>query len=200
MGAKAIQVMLDNGHGITADYKSSPDKRLLEYKWAREMALLIEAELKKHGVQAMRIVPETADISLKERCRRVNEVCKKHGAANCLLISLHTNAAGSDGKWHDATGWSGWVAPNASAASKRMAQLLYGEAARAGLKGNRSVPACKYWVGNFAMVRDTNCPAVLTENLFHDNKGEVDYLLSSEGKAAIAKLHVDAILQYIAEK
>lgn len=47
------------------------------------------------------------------------------------------------------------------------------------------------------MTRDTACPAVLTENLFQDNREDVDFLLSEEGKQAITKLHVDSIIQYI---
>jgi N-acetylmuramoyl-L-alanine amidase len=65
------------------------------------------------------------------------------------------------------------------------------------LMGNRSVPAEKYWVQSLAMTRDTNCPAVLTENLFQDNEQDVEYLLSDEGKAAITQLHVDSIIEYI---
>lgn len=41
------------------------------------------------------------------------------------------------------------------------------------------------------------CPAVLTENLFQDNKEDVDFLLSEEGKQLITKVHVDGILSYI---
>lgn len=190
-------VIIDNGHGVNTAGKCSPDKRLLEYKWAREIAQLLQEQLKAHGIEAVRIVTEEADISLKERCRRANALCDKHGTTNCVLVSVHINAAGADGRWHDATGWSGWVAPNASNNSKRFAQLLYAEAEKAALQGNRAVPPCKYWVGNYAIVRDTKCPAVLTENLFQDNKCEVDYLLSEEGKAAIVKLHVNGILKYI---
>ena len=40
-------------------------------------------------------------------------------------------------------------------------------------------------------------PAVLTENLFMDNKEEVEYLLSEEGKKSIIDLHVEGIKQYI---
>lgn len=192
-----IVVIIDNGHGIDTKGKCSPDKRLYEWKWAREVAQLIQEQLQAQGIQAVRIVTEDTDISLKERCRRANALCDKYGTGNCVLVSVHINAAGADGEWHNATGWSGWVAPNASKNSKRFAQLLYAEAEAAGLQGNRAVPACKYWVGNFAIVRDTKCPAVLTENLFQDNKGEVDYLLTAEGKAAIAKLHVNAIHKYI---
>ena len=52
-------------------------------------------------------------------------------------------------------------------------------------------------LGNFAIVRDTNCPAVLTENLFQDNQSEVKYLLSEAGKQSIVNLHADAIVKYL---
>lgn len=195
-----LHVILDNGHGVDTLGKCSPDKRLLEYKWARDMVQRIAAKLKAFGFAVHILVPEEADIKLGMRTRRVNEICAKYGTKNCLLVSVHNNAAGGDGKWHNATGWSGWVAPKASAASKRFAQLLYAEAIKEGLQGNRSVPACKYWTGNFAMVRDTKCPAVLTENLFQDNQQECVYLLSEQGKETLAQLHFNAIMNYNSER
>lgn len=192
--------ILDAGHGCNTLGKCSPDKRLLEYEWARDMVKRIASKLQAKGVQVHILVPEITDVKLGVRTHRVNALCKQHGAKNCLLVSVHNNAAGSDGKWHDATGWSGFVAPKCSANSKRLAQLLYAEAAKAGLKGSRCVPASKYWVGNFAIVRDTNCPAVLTENLFMDNRQECDYLLSEQGKETLAQLHVNAIVNYINEQ
>lgn len=193
-------VILDNGHGRNTLGKCSPDKRLLEYQWARDMVQRIASKLKAFGVPVHILVPEETDTSLSVRTRRVNQLCGQHGTKNCLLVSVHNNAAGGDGKWHTASGWSGFVAPNASSNSKRLAQLLYAEAAKAGLKGNRCVPACAYWVGNFAIVRDTKCPAVLTENLFMDNKQECDYLLTEQGKEALAQVHFAAIMNYIAEQ
>ena len=192
-----MKVLIDNGHGSNTAGKCSPDRSLREYTWAREIASRLVAELKKRGLDAERIVTEETDISLKERCRRVNTICAKLGSKNVMLISIHINAAKNDGKWHDASGRSGWVAPNASQNSKILAQLLYDEASKRNLKGNRSVPSCRYWAGNFAIVRDTNCPAVLTENLFQDNKAEVDFLKSEKGKQEIVNLHADAIQKYI---
>lgn len=190
-------ILIDNGHGSNTGGKCSPDGKLREYAWARDIAKRLEIALKARGYDARRIVPEEIDISLSTRCRRVNAVCKDKGAKNCLLISIHINAAKSDGKWHDASGWSGWIALNASTNSKKLAQALYREAERHNLKGNRFVPPCKYWTGNFAIVRDTNCPAVLTENLFQDNRDEVSFLMSEAGKQAIVQLHVDGILNYV---
>lgn len=192
-----MKILIDNGHGSNTSGKRSPDGKLREYAWAREIASMLEVSLRKYGYDALRIVPETTDVSLTRRCQRVNAICKQTGSKNCILISIHINAAKSGKEWTPARGWSVWVAPNASANSKKLAQLLYNEAEKAGLKGNRSVPSCKYWTGNYAIVRDTNCPAVLTENLFQDNKEDVAYLMSEEGKKAIVQLHVSGIINYL---
>ena len=73
------------------------------------------------------------------------------------------------------------MSKNSSKNSKLLAQLLYTEADKQGLKGNRWVPECKYWEANYKILHDSNCPAVLTENMFQDNKDDVKFLLSKEG-------------------
>lgn len=190
-------LIIDNGHGSNTPGKRSPDGTLLEYKWAREVAQIIADKASAIGITQVILVPEQNDIPLNTRTKRANDICKKHGTKNCILISVHINAAGADGKWHTASGWSGWVSPNASANSKRLARLLWEEANNKGLRGNRSVPSEKYWVGNWAMCRDTLCPAVLTENLFQDNKQECEYLLTQEAKNTIADVHIAAIKKYL---
>ena len=198
---KKLCVLLDNGHGSNTKGKCSPDKRILEYKWCREIANMIYNELNKLGIAVFNITPEFTDVSLTERVNRANKHYKamKNKGYHCILISIHINAAGSDGKWHDARGWTGWVSKKASKNSKRLAQLLYVEADKQGLKGNRWVPDCKYWEANYTITTKTNCPAVLTENMFQDNKEDVDFLMSKEGKEKIVKLHIDGILKYMNE-
>lgn len=191
-----MKILIDNGHGSDTPGKRSPDGRLREYAWTREIAERIVNDLRALGYDAERIVTEEWSVSLSERCRRVNAICNKLGAKNVLLISVHNNAAGNGG-WCCARGWTGWVYTKAGAGSRRLAQLLYAEAERLGLQGNRSVPACKYWEAGFYILKHTNCPAVLTENLFQDNKEDVAYLLSEEGKQAIVSVHVDGIINYI---
>lgn len=191
-----LTVILDNGHGVNTPGKCSPDKSLLEYKWAREMVDLIIKELSKLGIKAVKLVPEDTDVSLKERVKRANQIYKDT-SKQAILISVHCNAAGADGKWHNASGWSVFVSKNASSNSKRLAQSLYKEAKKNKLQGNRSVPKEEYWVQSLAMCRDTNCPAVLTENMFQDNKEDVTLLLSDEGKKKIVSVHVQGILSYV---
>ena len=140
-----LTVILDNGHGANTPGKCSPDKSLLEYKWAREMVDLIIKELSKLGINAVKLVPEDTDISLKERVKRANKIYKDNNK-QAILISVHCNASGSDSKWHDASGWSVFVSKNASSNSKRLAQSLYREAKKNKLQGNRSVPKEEYWV------------------------------------------------------
>lgn len=191
-----FKVILDAGHGRDTAGKRSPDGRLLEYAYAREIAVRLERELKARGYDAQRIVPEENDISLKERCNRANRIYAAAGK-KAILVSIHCNAAGADGKWHDARGWSAYVSRNASKKSKELACRLIDAAETQGLKVRRYSQDEPYWTQNLAICRDTNCPAVLTENLFQDNREDVDYLLSEKGKQTIVELHVEGIMAYL---
>lgn len=190
-------ICLDNGHAKSTPGKRSPNGKLLEYAWTREIVKRLSDKLQANGYKTYIVTPETdVDVSLKERCRRINKVYKDNNK-QAISISIHINAAGSGASWLTARGWQVYISPNASSKSKKLAQCLYNEAKKANLKGNRSVPKEEYWVSNLAMCRDTNCPAVLTENLFMDNKEDVKYLLSEEGKETIVNLHYNAIVNYL---
>ena len=108
-----MKILIDNGHGSNTAGKCSPDKRLREYAWSRDCAKRLVAALKQKGYDAELITPETWDVKLQTRVSRVNNICKAIGARNCLLVSIHNNAGGGDGKWHDACGWSVFVSKNA---------------------------------------------------------------------------------------
>lgn len=190
-------VLLDNGHGVETPGKRSPDGRLREYAWAREIAQLIAISLQREGIEARLLVPETTDIPLRVRTRRVNDICAAEGARNVCLVSIHNNAAGADGRWHDARGFAVYVSNNAGQGSRRLAAILAEEANARHLMGNRATPPQGYWQASLAICRDTKCAAVLTENLFQDNIEDVAYLLSEAGKAELTDLHVRAITKYV---
>lgn len=189
-------VILDNGHGSNTPGKCSPDGKLKEYSYAREVVRGIHQALSEEGIDSHILTPEQTDISLKERVTRANKIYKDNNK-QAILISVHCNAAGSDGKWHSAKGWSVYVAQNASKNSKKLANCIAEEAADSGLKMRYYLPDQSYWVQSLAICRDTNCPAVLTENLFQDNKEDVEFLLSEEGKQKIIDLHVKGIKKYL---
>jgi hypothetical protein len=76
-----------------------------------------------NGIEAQLLVPEETDISLSTRVAREKKITKeaKKAGKETVLLSIHINAAGGDGKWKNATGWSGWIAQDASDKSKQLA-------------------------------------------------------------------------------
>lgn len=196
---KDIVVILDAGHGKDTPGKCAPDKSLYEWQWTREIvAMLCERLYGLENIQTVILVPEEHDVPLKERVRRVNTIVHdaKISGKECLLISIHINAAGH-GTWKNASGWSVWVANNASDKSKQFARIAYEQAKLLDLCGNRVVPKENYCTNNFYILKNTPCPAVLTENLFQDNQEDVVFLKSDDGKEKIVKLHFNAIKKYI---
>lgn len=212
-----MKILIDNGHGVNTPGKCSPDKSFREYKWAREIAQRIVTELKANGYDAELVVPEDTDISLPERCKRANAWCKKLGAQNVIFVSIHSNAAGSDGKWKSAGGWCVYTSPGKTRADE-LATILWNTAnvvlqpykdrfaalQQSGAYDNRQVPMRADWSdgdpdyeARFAVLTGTSCPAVLTESLFQDNKADVEFLLSEDGKRLITELHVKGIIEYI---
>lgn len=210
-------VLIDNGHGSNTPGKCSPDKSLREYKWAREIASRIETVLKTKGIDARRIVTEETDVPLATRANRVNAICRQEGKQNVILVSVHSNAAGGDGKWKSAGGWCVYTTPGKTKADDLATELWnaaqeelkpYAERfkilQKAGEYDRRQVPFRADWSdgdpdyeANFYIIRKTICPAVLTESLFQDNRADVEFLLSEAGKAAIVNLHVNGIINYL---
>lgn len=210
-------VLIDNGHGSDTPGKCSPDKSLREYKWAREIAARIENVLKTKGINARRIVTEETDVPLAIRATRVNAICRQVGKQNVILISVHSNAAGGDGRWKSAGGWCVYTTPGKTKADDLATELW--NAAQSELKpyaerfkilqksgeyDSRHVPFRADWSdgdpdyeANFYIIRKTICPAVLTESLFQDNRADVEFLLSEAGKTAIVNLHVKGIINYL---
>lgn len=188
-----MKILIDNGHGSNTAGKRSPDGRLLEYAYTREIAERVVYELRKRGLDAERIVREEVDVPLDERCKRVNE----YKASEAILVSIHCNAAGSGAEWMSARGWEAWTSVGQTKADK-LATCLYEAAERVGFKLRQDeTDGDPDKEGNLYILKHTKCPAVLTENLFQDNKEDVDYLLSEEGKKAIVELHVLGICEYL---
>ena len=194
-----MKILIDNGHGENTLGKCSPDKQLREYAYTREIAKKVVNELKKLGYDAERIVTEETDISLKERVRRVNSVCDKIGKNNVIFISIHCNAARNDGKWSEAKGWSAYTSKNYTK-SDDLATSLYKVASD--IFKDRKIRTDYSdkdpdWEENFYVLSNTKCIAVLTENFFMDNKNDMDYLLSEDGKNNIVNVHVMGIINYL---
>ena len=193
-----MKILIDNGHGILTKGKRSPDGKLLEYAYTRDLARRIVSILKARGYDSELLVPEDDDIPLSERARRTNAHCQALGKSNVILISLHINAAGDGTKWMNATGWSCYTCKGQTE-SDRLADCLY-KAAIKNFPGKRI--RTEYsdndpdWEENFYILRHSLCPAVLTENFFMDNKDDAEYLQNEKCKRAITATHVEGIIKY----
>lgn len=193
-----MKILIDNGHGAETAGKRSPDGKLREYKYAREIAVEVVRRLKTLGYDARRIVTEQTDVPLSVRCLRVNDFCRRYGADEVLLVSIHVNAAGR-GQWMNARGWSAYTSRGQTQAD-RLANCLYA-AARRHLHGHAirtdSRDGDPDMEAGFYLLRHTRCPAVLTENFFMDNHEDVAFLLSADGRERVIQTHVDGIVDYL---
>ena len=198
-----FKILIDNGHGVETFGKRSPDGRLREYAWAREIARRVVDELKSYGFDVDLVTPEDRDVSLKERVARVNKYCSSYGRGNVLFVSIHVNAAGNGKQWMNARGWSAYTTPSRTK-SDELADDLYWAARQ--VFGSELTIRADYsdgdpdWESNFYVLKNTQCCAVLTENFFQDNKQDVEYLLSQKGKDECVTVHVSGILSYLQKR
>ena len=194
-------ILIDNGHGHNTPGKRSPDGKFLEATYTREIARRFVADLIDRDYNAQLLVPETEDIPLSERVRRINAHCQTLGKHNVILISIHVNAAGNGTKWLNATGWSCYTSKGQTT-SDLIAECFYA-AAKKNFPGRRIrtdySDTDPDWEEDFYILRNSLCPAVLTENFFMDNPSDLEYLQSRAGKQAIVDTHVEGIMEWLSE-
>ena len=194
-----MTVILDNGHGKETPGKRSPvwpdGSQLLEWEFNRDIVRRICGLLDADGIRYERLVPEDADISLKERCRRANVIYDRTDG-DCFLISVHGNAGGG-------TGWECYTTPGTTGADAiatalcRSFEKEFGGEYRMRFDESDGDPDKE---AEFYILRHTKCPAVLTENFFMDNSLDCRLMLSDDGRQRIAEAHYWAIKKILNDK
>ena len=223
-------IILGTAHLGTSPGKCSPDKRLREAVYSREMVSELKPQLESYGftvyIDYMPLEPSKTMKSkdwkteqsreLSSRVERVNSICDKYGAGNCIYISLHNDGFGADSKWHEAGGFSVWTTKGVTKSDK-LAECIY-DAAEANLKyyktqfyegktrgayGAKQRPirtdlsdGDRDFESGLYVLRKSKCPAVLVEQMFQDNKADVEYLLSDIGKHELQRTIIEGILKY----
>ncbi len=225
---KEIMIIFGTPHLFTTPGKGSPDGSIREAVYCRELIKSMVPKLQSYGYKVTvdyedGYLPKhlmTTDWKLEQqrelslRCKVVNDLCRQY---DCIYVSVHLNAAGADGKWHGAGGWSAYTSPGHTKADD-LAECLYDAAITnlreyvdivniGKLRGEyteKQTPirtdmsdGDRDYESNLYVLKHTNCPAMLTENLFQDNRSDVKYLLSDEGRHAIERLHIEGILKYL---
>ena len=194
-------IILDNGHGCDTPGKRSPiwedGSYLQEWKYCRAIVNGIEKGLKAKNIPCQILVPEAHDIPLKTRIQRANKIAAQNGISQTLLVSVHLNAAPQA---NTASGWEVHPSPGETK-SDEYARVFWNQAKT--LLGDKFPMRGDFEDGNpdrdssFAIIRDTACPAVLTENLFMNTEKDCHFLMSPEGEKAIIDLHIKSIIRII---
>lgn len=189
-------IIIDAGHGNNSPGKRSPiwkdGKQLFEWEFNRDIATRISHKLGASGVRNRLLVTEKEDIQLSERCRRVNNICRMHGKDNCILISIHANAGGG-------TGFEVFTSPGNTKADEyatiMLDSLKYSfpkEKIRTDYSDGDADKEARFY-----MLQKSQCPAILTENLFMDNETDCRKLMDDDFREQIADAHVRAIFQML---
>lgn len=105
-----------------------------------------------------------------------------------LFISIHANSARGYAEGTETFVWNKRHNPW----SLKLAQLIQEEYTERGKRKNRGVKKA-----NFAVLRNTNMPAVLTEVGFISNAQEEKYLRSRRGRRKLAYCIYQAVKQYL---
>lgn len=194
---KKLTVILDAGHGKETPGKRSPKlddgRQLIEWKFTREVCNKIYCLLQSEGIKCIIANRDDKDYKLSERAKNINNLYNKEKKLGHLavMISVHGNAAGN-GDWENAHGWEVFSTKgttNSDKLAKCFCEVFEEVFPDKKLRGHKEE--------DFTIIFKTNCPCVLTENFFYDNKEECELMLSEEGQMKIAELHVNAIKKYM---
>jgi N-acetylmuramoyl-L-alanine amidase len=195
--------LLDAGHGgLTEDgkYTTAPakmhvfDDGLVFYEGVNNRAIIdrLIPLLQASAIDHELVHDQVRDTALHVRVAKANTI---HAVEKrCIYLSIHSDAMpeGAHGK---GSGFAIYTSKGQTA-SDVIGQIFCGVYAdtlkQFRFRQDRSDGDADM-EEDFYVLRKTHCPAILVENLFFDNRREAEFLLSEEGRTAIA----DALFQAI---
>lgn len=185
--SEAKKVCLDPGHDAGNLANKSPDGAYYEHEFCLDMGKRIRSILERHGVSVTMTRVDGEAVSLARRCEIANSIPGLN-----LFVSLHSNAAGSGG-WSTASGWSEYIYGPGGDRERAAQDIL--EAVRAAGIAVRSTPIV--YNPDLYVLRHTTAPAVLLEQGFHTNQGDVENLKTPAYRQRLAEAEAEGILRYL---
>lgn len=184
-----LTIILDNGHGINTKGKRSPvfedGRQLLEYEFNRNIVKKVMNKIATMAnVRSINMCYEEEDISLKERCKRANQIFP---GVEKIFVSIHGNAYGDMIKFNKPSGIESYYY-YPSKKGYELATIFQKHLVNETSWKNRGVKGAGFYV-----LKHTNMPAVLLECGFYTNKEECEKMLSDEWQDKIANAIVEAI-------
>lgn len=166
---KNLVVILDPAHGDNVKGKCSPDGSHKEYIWSRIRIESIRSMLVNMGYEVYQTTYSKHEPGLSARKEYASSICK---GKRKLLLSLHNNAYGSDGKWHSAQGASVFTTKGVTD-SDRCAKIILDRLASdfPDIKIRRYMNSAlnEDFEENFTVLSGSGYMACLIEWLFQDN-------------------------------
>ncbi|UTR15512.1 N-acetylmuramoyl-L-alanine amidase [Salipaludibacillus sp. LMS25] len=170
-----IKIFIDPGHG--GSDPGAVGNGLQEKELVLKIAKRLAEKLEEYdGVEVRLTRTDDTFISLSNRAKMAND----WGAH--YYLSIHINAGGGEG--YEDFIFNG----NVSSATESKQSLMNEEVVEATGFNNRGKKQA-----NFAVLRQTNMPAILTENGFIDNASDANKLKDDKFLDKIAEGHVNAI-------
>lgn len=189
--------ILDAGHGgIRPDgtYTTAPAKMftfsdgytIYEGVINRVITKKLQGLLFQSGIDFALVYDDVEDIPLSRRVALANKIFVKE--PNAIYLSIHSNAGGGKG-------FEVFTSPGKSKSDAVAALfcLKYMEhfkdfAFREDYSDGDADKESQFYV-----LAKTNCPSILVENLFFDNRKEAEFLMSEDGQNRIAICLFEAI-------
>jgi N-acetylmuramoyl-L-alanine amidase len=202
--------LLDAGHGgMTASgmYTTTPAKMhvfedgLTFYEGVNNRAIVdkLVPMLQRLKIDFDLVYDQVADTPLSKRVATANRIHAESNA-RCIYLSVHSDAM-PDGMHGKGSGYG--IYTSIGRTDSDIIGQIFSDMYRTHLKdtdGYRYRQRQDLRDGdsdieeNFYVLRKTNCPAILIENLFFDNRKEAEFLLSDKGRQRIADAMLLAIV------
>ncbi|MBY0222782.1 N-acetylmuramoyl-L-alanine amidase [Sporosarcina newyorkensis] len=184
---KMTLIILDAGHGPNTPGKRSPDGKLREFQFNSAVAALVGDRLSREGIKVRYVHEASRDVPLNERTALANRLRAD------AYVSIHANAHGNG--WSEAHGIETYIYPQASKSSSVLASLVQKNIITACQRTDRGVKKA-----NFAVLRDTQMPAILVECGFMSNRTEALLLQSKAYQLQCARAITFGILCWVYTK
>jgi N-acetylmuramoyl-L-alanine amidase len=188
--------LLDFGHGgmrPDGTYTTAPAKmfRFKEFTICegiinRAIGKIVVAGLKSLEIDYAMVSDPIEDTPLSIRVSRADAAYAKD--KRCVYLSIHSNAGGG-------SGFEIFTYPGQSKSDKVaniFCEVYQKHFPKYPFRFDKSDGDYDKEAAYFVL-RKTDCPALLVENLFFDNQKEAEYLISTAGQKAIAGCILDAI-------
>lgn len=193
--------IIDAGHGgmRSGVYQTFPNKMfkfedgltIYEGLINRAIARKLWLQFVENSVAFSLIYDEELDYSLGKRVRLADKIYAKY--PNAICISIHSNASVShDGKGLEIYTSKGYT--KADPVAEIFCDVYKRDLCDFNFRSDRDDGDADK-EADFYILRNTDCPAILVENLFFDNRKEAEYLLSEYGQQRIANALMNAVYE-----